>query len=48
MTTILIATLMRSRDFVNEFGDMAGSTLCMEWLIENAPSVFEHAPSFAA
>lgn len=41
-------TLMRSRDFVNEFGDMAGSTLCMEWLIENAPSVFEHAPSFAA
>ncbi|KAL4249530.1 hypothetical protein ABKN59_007206 [Abortiporus biennis] len=34
-------TLMRSRDPNAEFSDMAGKALCVEWLVENAPSVFE-------
>ena len=34
------ATLMRSRDPSREFADMAGKSLAIEWLIENAPFVF--------
>ncbi|KLO12258.1 hypothetical protein SCHPADRAFT_875677 [Schizopora paradoxa] len=33
-------TLMRSSDPSQEFTDMAGKTLAIEWLIENAPAVF--------
>ncbi|KAF8585944.1 RhoGAP-domain-containing protein [Ramaria rubella] len=33
-------TLMRSSDLNREFADMAGKALAIEWLIENAPSVF--------
>ncbi|KIJ49481.1 hypothetical protein M422DRAFT_160632, partial [Sphaerobolus stellatus SS14] len=33
-------TLMRSSDPNREFADMAGKALAVEWLIENAPSVF--------
>jgi hypothetical protein len=29
---------MRSADSAKEFADMAGKALCIEWLIENAPS----------
>ncbi|KAL6305221.1 hypothetical protein BKA93DRAFT_237913 [Sparassis latifolia] len=36
-------TLMRSRDPNAEFVDMAGKALSVEWLIENAPMVFEHS-----
>lgn len=35
-----VATLMRSSDPSQEFTDMAGKTLAIEWLIENAPAVF--------
>lgn len=35
-----IATLMRSRDPGQEFSDMAGKALFVEWLVENAPLVF--------
>lgn len=35
-----IATLMRSRDPGAEFSDMAGKALFVEWLVENAPLVF--------
>ncbi|KAH8119286.1 RhoGAP-domain-containing protein [Phellopilus nigrolimitatus] len=38
-------TLMRSQDPSREFADMAGKSLSVEWLIENAPSVFP-SPSF--
>ncbi|CCM05062.1 uncharacterized protein FIBRA_07268 [Fibroporia radiculosa] len=38
-------TLMRSGDSVTEFGDMGDTTICVEWLIENALTVFEHPPS---
>ncbi|KAF8906585.1 hypothetical protein CPB84DRAFT_1675734 [Gymnopilus junonius] len=34
-------TLMRSRDPGAEFSDMAGKALFIEWLVENAPRVFE-------
>jgi len=34
-------TLMRSRDPNAEFSDMAGKALSIEWLVENAPSMFE-------
>jgi len=34
------ATLMRSADSTKEFADMAGKALAIEWLIENAPTVF--------
>ncbi|EKM54604.1 uncharacterized protein PHACADRAFT_258574 [Phanerochaete carnosa HHB-10118-sp] len=34
-------TLMRSRDPNAEFSDMAGKALSVEWLVENAPVVFE-------
>jgi hypothetical protein len=34
-------TLMRSPDSSQEFADMAGKALTVEWLIDNAPSVFE-------
>lgn len=36
----ILATLMRSRDPGAEFSDMAGKALFIEWLIENAPQVF--------
>jgi Rho-type GTPase-activating protein 1/2 len=35
-----LATLMRSSDLNREYADMAGKALAIEWLIENAPSVF--------
>jgi hypothetical protein len=31
---------MRSVDSTKEFADMAGKALAIEWLIENAPTVF--------
>jgi Rho-type GTPase-activating protein 1/2 len=31
---------MRSSDLNREYADMAGKALAIEWLIENAPSVF--------
>lgn len=31
-------TLMRSADSAKEFADMAGKALCIEWLVENAPT----------
>ncbi|KAI0744172.1 hypothetical protein C8Q80DRAFT_1107153 [Daedaleopsis nitida] len=34
-------TLMRSPDPGAEFSDMAGKALCIEWLVENAPRIFE-------
>ncbi|KAF5385915.1 hypothetical protein D9615_002478 [Tricholomella constricta] len=33
-------TLMRSRDPGAEFHDMAGKALSIEWLVDNAPSIF--------
>lgn len=33
-------TLMRSKDPAAEYGDMAGKALSVEWLIENAPTLF--------
>ncbi|KAH7339438.1 hypothetical protein B0J17DRAFT_570370 [Rhizoctonia solani] len=33
-------TLMRSSDPAREFGDMAGKALTVEWLVDNAPTVF--------
>lgn len=33
-------TLMRSSDPNREFGDMAGKALSVQWLVDNAPSVF--------
>ncbi|KAG6816966.1 hypothetical protein H0H87_001280 [Tephrocybe sp. NHM501043] len=33
-------TLMRPRDPTQEFSDMAGKALTVEWLVENAPQVF--------
>ena len=44
-TTRQSATLMRSRDPNAEFSDMAGKALCVEWLVENAPSIFERSNS---
>lgn len=37
---LLVATLMRSQDSGAEFSDMAGKSLTVEWLIENAPTIF--------
>lgn len=34
------ATLLRSADPNREFGDMAGKALSVQWMVENAPSVF--------
>lgn len=34
------ATLMRSSDPNREYADMAGKALAIEWLIDNAPSIF--------
>jgi Rho-type GTPase-activating protein 1/2 len=34
------ATLMRSRNPAAEFSDMAGKALTIEWLVENAPTIF--------
>ncbi|KAI0339819.1 RhoGAP-domain-containing protein [Trametopsis cervina] len=34
-------TLMRSRDPAAEFSDMAGKALTVEWLVENALSIFQ-------
>ncbi|KAH9839288.1 RhoGAP-domain-containing protein [Rhodofomes roseus] len=39
-------TLMRSREMVSEFADMGGKATCVQWLVENAPIVFEHPISF--
>ncbi|PPR07370.1 hypothetical protein CVT26_013686 [Gymnopilus dilepis] len=38
-------TLMRSRDPGAEFSDMAGKALFIEWLVENAPRVFDSTES---
>ncbi|KAH7911029.1 RhoGAP-domain-containing protein [Hygrophoropsis aurantiaca] len=38
-------TLMRSRDPGAEFSDMAGKALMVEWLVENATSIFQTPPS---
>ncbi|KAF8134448.1 RhoGAP-domain-containing protein [Boletus edulis] len=34
-------TLMWSRDPASEFSDMAGKALMVEWLVENAPTIFQ-------
>ncbi|KAJ9114608.1 hypothetical protein QFC22_005481 [Naganishia vaughanmartiniae] len=34
-------TLMRSSDPAREFADMAGKALSIEWMVENAPTVFQ-------
>lgn len=39
-SNLFLATLMRSADPSREFADMAGKSLAIEYLIENAPSVF--------
>jgi hypothetical protein len=31
---------MRSRNPAAEFSDMAGKALTIEWLVENAPTIF--------
>jgi len=33
-------TLMRSRNPGAEFADMAGKAMTIEWLVENAPTIF--------
>jgi hypothetical protein len=38
--TLTAATLMRSRNPGAEFADMAGKALTIEWLVENAPTIF--------
>lgn len=35
-----VATLMRSSDPNREFGDMGGKAMCIQWMVENAASVF--------
>jgi len=42
-TDPLVATLMRSQDSGAEFSDMAGKSLTVEWLVENAPMIFAPA-----
>lgn len=37
-------TLMRSRNPAAEFSDMAGKALTIEWLVENAPTIFPPLP----
>ena len=44
--THALATLMRSLEMVSEFADMGGKATCVQWLVENAPIVFERPPSF--
>jgi Rho-type GTPase-activating protein 1/2 len=39
------ATLMRSRNPAAEFSDMAGKALTIEWLVENAPTIFPPMPT---
>jgi hypothetical protein len=34
-------TLLRSRDPQQEFSDMAGKALSVEWLVEQAPAIFD-------
>lgn len=36
-----LATLMWSRDPGSEFSDMAGKALMVEWLVENADTIFQ-------
>ncbi|KAG1751447.1 RhoGAP-domain-containing protein [Suillus paluster] len=38
-------TLMRSSDPGSEFSDMAGKALMIEWLVDNAPSIFQSQTS---
>ncbi|KAH9994024.1 Rho GTPase activation protein [Russula vinacea] len=38
-------TLMRSRNPAAEFSDMAGKALTIEWLVENAPTIFPPMPT---
>ncbi|KAH9998485.1 hypothetical protein BJV74DRAFT_883173 [Russula compacta] len=38
-------TLMRSRNPGTEFSDMAGKALTIEWLVENAPTIFPPLPT---
>lgn len=33
-------TLLRSHDASKEFSDMAGKALSVEWLVEQAPTIF--------
>jgi Rho-type GTPase-activating protein 1/2 len=40
------ATLMRSRNPGAEFADMAGKALTIEWLVENAPTIFPPMATF--
>ena len=40
-----LATLMRSREPNAEFSDMAGKALTIEWLVDNAPALFDAAPN---
>ncbi|KAF8647087.1 hypothetical protein AX16_006921 [Volvariella volvacea WC 439] len=37
-------TLMRSRDPGAEFSDMAGKALSVEWMVDNAPEIFQTVP----
>ena len=37
---MFLATLMRPKDSNREFADMGGKSLAIQYLIENAPSVF--------
>jgi hypothetical protein len=34
---------MRSADPGREFGDMAGKALSVQWMVDNAPTVFAEA-----
>jgi hypothetical protein len=34
-------TLLWSRDPTKEFSDMAGKALSVEWLVEQAPAIFD-------
>jgi len=43
--TTAAATLMRSRNPAAEFSDMAGKALTIEWLVENAPTIFPPLPT---
>ena len=43
--TTAAATLMRSRNPAAEFSDMAGKALSIEWLVENAPTIFPPLPT---
>lgn len=45
--TTAAATLMRSRNPAAEFSDMAGKALTIEWLVENAPTIFPPLPTLS-